>query len=95
MPPKRVLGPRSARLGALGAAIEQARRKAKMSQDELGSRSGVHQVHLGEIERGRRNPTYETLGQIADGLESKIGKLTSQADRILSAPKGKKSTKPK
>src|SRR5262249_5287431 len=84
MPPKRVLEPRTPRLGALGAAIEQTRKKEKMSQHELRKRAGVHPTHVSGLERGARNPTYETLGQIADGLETTIGKLATRADRILS-----------
>jgi transcriptional regulator with XRE-family HTH domain len=88
MPPKRVLEPRTPRLGALGAAIEQTRKKAGLSQEELGGRTGINPSQLSGLERGARNPTYETLGQIADGLGTTIGKLTTRADRILSRRQG-------
>jgi ribosome-binding protein aMBF1 (putative translation factor) len=68
LPPRRKLKPRSERLGHLGTAIERTRKRAGMSQEELAERSGLHTTHIGGLERGVRNPTYETLGQIADAL---------------------------
>jgi transcriptional regulator with XRE-family HTH domain len=79
---KRVLGPRSPRLGALGDAIVRTRQNASISQEELGRRSGVHQTHVRGIERGVRNPTYETLLKVAEGLETTVGALTTLADGL-------------
>jgi transcriptional regulator with XRE-family HTH domain len=84
VPPKRVLGPRTPRLGALGRAIEQERKAAGLSQEELASRSGIHATHVSGLERGARNPTYETLQQVADGLGGTVGQLTGLADEIYS-----------
>lgn len=80
MPPRRTRKPRSERLGRLGTAVEGARRRKGLSQEELAARSDVHPTHIGGIERGVRNPTFETLGQIADALEITLGELASRAD---------------
>lgn len=80
VPPKRKLKPRSERLGRLGAAIETMRRRAGLSQEELAARSGLHTTHIGGLERGVRNPTYETLGQIADALGISPGELVAGAE---------------
>jgi transcriptional regulator with XRE-family HTH domain len=61
-------------------AIETARRHAGLSQEELAARSGVHTTHIGVLERGGRNPTYETLCQLADALDIGVGELVSVAD---------------
>jgi transcriptional regulator with XRE-family HTH domain len=82
MPPKRVLGPRTPRLGALGLAIEHLRKAAGLSQEGLSARSGIHSTHISGLERGARNPTYETLQQVADGLETTVGELTTAADEL-------------
>src|SRR5262245_36670320 len=79
---KRVLGPRNARLGALGDAIVHTRQKAKITQEELGERAGVHQTHVRGIERGVRNPTYETLVKVAAGLDTTVGALATLADEL-------------
>lgn len=82
LPPKRTLKPRTKRLGCLGEAIEQARKKAGLSQAELAIRAEIHSTHIGGLERGSRNPTYETLDQVADGLGITIGQLVARAERI-------------
>lgn len=82
MPPRRKLKPRSERLGRLGAAIERTRKAAGLSQEELAARSGLHATHVSGLERGARNPTYETLGQVAEGLGITVGQLTTLADLL-------------
>jgi transcriptional regulator with XRE-family HTH domain len=82
MPPKRTLRPRTPRLGSLGQAIEEARRKAELSQEDLAERSGIHPTHISGLERGARNPTYETLAQVGEGLGITVGELATAADDI-------------
>lgn len=80
LPPRRKLKPRSERLGRLGAAIEKSRRQAGLSQEDLADLSGLHATHVSGLERGARNPTYETLGQIADALGIGLGELVNAAE---------------
>jgi transcriptional regulator with XRE-family HTH domain len=80
MPPKRTLRPRTPQLGSLGQAIEEARKKAELSQEDLAERSGVHPTHISGLERGARNPTYKTLLQVAEGLGTTLGELATAAD---------------
>jgi len=82
VPPKRTLGPRTPRLGALGAAVEAFRKEADLSQEDLGAMCDLHGTHISGLERGVRNPTYETLVRIAEALEISVGDLASKADRI-------------
>lgn len=79
---KRDSGLRTPLLGALGAAVAQMRREAGLSQQELGDRSGVNPKALSALERGRRNPTYETLSRITQGLGVSIAALASLADKL-------------
>jgi transcriptional regulator with XRE-family HTH domain len=82
VPPKRVLKPRTPRLGALGHAIEQCRKVSSLSQQELSQRSGLHPTHISGLERGARNPTYNSLVELADALDLSVGELTALADEI-------------
>lgn len=82
MPPKRTRGPRTPRLGALGTAIEEARKAAGLSQERLGHQSELYGSHISALERGFRNPTYETLVRLAEALDTTVGELTSRADVI-------------
>jgi len=88
VPPKRVLAPRTPRLGALGRAIEERRLGAGLSQEKLAARCNIHPTHISGLERGARNPTFETLGQVASGLGTTVGQLATRADEILEGQSG-------
>jgi transcriptional regulator with XRE-family HTH domain len=78
------LGPRTPRLGALGAAIEQTRKKARLSQVTLSELSGLNRTHISGIERGIMNPSYQTLIDLAEALDTTAGTIVTLADRIHS-----------
>jgi len=82
MPPRRKAQPRSPEHAALGAAIRQLREDAELSQEGLADASNVHLTHIGGLERGVRNPSYATLLRLATALETRVGALTTLADKI-------------
>jgi transcriptional regulator with XRE-family HTH domain len=82
MPPPRRSKPRSPEHAALGDAIRQLRTEAEMSQEELAEAAGTDLTQVGGIERGVRNPSYTTLLRLAGALKTKVGELTSLADRL-------------
>lgn len=51
-----------------GQYIQQARKKARLTQAELGARLGVSGSMIGQYENGFRNPKPETLQRIAVAL---------------------------
>lgn len=57
--------------GAAGLIVRDARRRAGMSQIELGRRAGVTQSVVSAYESGRRQPSLPTLERLvrAAGLE--------------------------
>jgi transcriptional regulator with XRE-family HTH domain len=82
MPPRRRAQPRSPEHAALGAAIQQLREDAGLSQEALADLSDIHLTHIGGLERGVRNPSYVTLLRIAAALKTRVGPLAVLADRI-------------
>ena len=53
----------------LGERIRNARVKARLTQEELASRSGLGRVTLARIELGHQSPRFETLTCIAESLK--------------------------
>lgn len=51
-----------------GEKIKEARKKAGLSQKELGDKLGVSQAMIGQYETGKRKPKLETLDKIAEAL---------------------------
>lgn len=45
------------------------RRMLDLSQRELAARAGIGEKHLGEIERGLRDPRLSTLVRLLDALD--------------------------
>ncbi len=60
---------------ALGQRIRQLRYQANMSQEELAFTAGLNAAHLGQIERGLKKPTIETVNQIAEALNTPLNIL--------------------
>jgi len=53
---------------ALAANLRKLRSRLGLSQEEFAERCGLHRTYIGAIERGERNVTLKTLGEIADAL---------------------------
>ncbi len=51
-----------------GSRIQNARKKANLSQKELGEKLGVSASMIGQYENDLRKPKTETLAKIADAL---------------------------
>ena len=49
--------------------IRHLRKQRDFSQEELALRAGINTVYYGQIERGQKCPTVDTLYKIAEGLE--------------------------
>ncbi len=56
----------------IGENVKRLRKSLLLSQEELGMRSQVSCKFIGEIERGRGNPSIDSLAKIADGLGVRI-----------------------
>lgn len=59
----------------VGTKIRQLRIKSKLTQEELAHKAELHTTHLGQIERGERNPTLQSLEKIAAALNVDIEQL--------------------
>ena len=82
MPPQRRRKPRSPEHAALGEAVRRLRLESGLSQEQLAERAGKDFTLIGGIERGQRNPSFETLLRIAAGLSTTVGALAALADEI-------------
>lgn len=61
--------------GLLGLRIRRLRQAKGQTQDELAENADVSQKHLGELERGRGNPSLKNLQRLADALGLSMGEL--------------------
>jgi transcriptional regulator with XRE-family HTH domain len=67
---------------ALGAAIRDLRNAREATQQDTAQAAGITVAHLSKIERGRTNPTWGTVANIAKALGVTIVEVASHADRL-------------
>lgn len=59
----------------VGEQIMLARRRADLTQRQLGERLGVSHVAIGDIERGKTKPNLDHLAAIAEALDVPLSQL--------------------
>jgi transcriptional regulator with XRE-family HTH domain len=66
---------------ALAAAIRERRNAARISQEKLADRAGLHRTYVSLVERAKRNVTVDALDHLAGGLDISASTLLADAER--------------
>jgi XRE family transcriptional regulator, regulator of sulfur utilization len=61
----------------LGETIRSFRKEASFSQEKLAEKADLHHNFIGELERGEKAATVDTLLKIAKALKIKVRDLVS------------------
>lgn len=64
----------------LGKRIRNYRQKLGFSQEQLAERSHCHPTYIGQIERGEKNPTIESIEKITRSLGISLSQLLEKID---------------
>ncbi len=67
---------------AFGRAVRTIRVRHRLSQEEVGLRSGIARSYYGRIERGEASATYETIVKLAIGLDAGPAEIIALAERF-------------
>lgn len=65
---------------ALGQRIRKHRTLKGLSQEKLAELSGCHPTYIGQIERGEKNATIESIEKISAALNISLSKLFEKLD---------------
>ena len=68
----------------LGRKLRALRHSFGLTQEQLAEEADISLKHLGEIERGRGNPTLTTLEALAKALHVTVSDLTAHGDGLES-----------
>ncbi|MDE6833082.1 MAG: helix-turn-helix domain-containing protein [Ruminococcus sp.] len=63
-----------------GRRIRSYRNNLHMSQEALAEKCGLHPTYIGQLERGEKNATLESIVKIADGLSISLSRLLENID---------------
>lgn len=58
-----------------GERVKNLRNAKKLSQEKLAELSGLHSTYIGQIERGEKSPTIESIYKISIGLDTSLSDL--------------------
>ena len=58
-----------------GLHLKKIRQGKKLTQEELADLAGLHWTYVGQIERGKRNPSLVNLQRLAKALKISAGQL--------------------
>lgn len=66
----------------LGIRIRHYRKEKHITQEQLAEICSMHPTYIGQLERGEKNATIESIYRIAKGLNVSISKLLENMDHL-------------
>jgi transcriptional regulator with XRE-family HTH domain len=67
---------------ALGRAVLAVRTEKGISQMQLAEVTGFMQSWISQVERGRRNPSWNNVARLAEGLGVSVAELAKRAQTV-------------
>ena len=64
----------------IGQRVRNYRNQSNLSQEKLAEAAGLHPTYIGQIERGEKNVTIESIVKISDALNLPLSKLFEKLD---------------
>lgn len=71
---------------AAGRAIYRLRKTRKLSQELLSGLAGMARSHLAMIEKGTKQPNFETIWRIANALDMPPHRLVEEIEAEIKQP---------
>ena len=59
----------------IGQRLRAARQQQHLSQEKTAERTGLHPTYIGQLERGEKNATLESILRISRALEIPLSEL--------------------
>ncbi len=69
----------------IGKRIWNYRTQQNLSQEELAEKCSLHPTYIGQVERGEKNATIESISKIAAGLNVPLSTLFENIEGASSA----------
>ena len=65
----------------VGARLRAYRQQSHLSQEALAELAGVHPTYIGQLERGEKNASLETVEKVCRALQLPMAKLFDKLDQ--------------
>jgi transcriptional regulator with XRE-family HTH domain len=67
---------------AFGQALKIYRKRAKLTQEELGERCDLHRTYIGSVERGERNLSLFNIYAVSEALGIMGSEILAETEKI-------------
>lgn len=67
---------------AFGETLRKARQEARLSQEELAARSGLHRTYVSQLERGQKSPSLAVIAGLARSLRVSAHEMVREAEEL-------------
>jgi len=71
---------------AFARALREVRKETGVSQEDLAFESSYHRTYIGQLERGKMNPSLRTILSIAAVLNVPAAEIVRRVEVILVTP---------
>jgi transcriptional regulator with XRE-family HTH domain len=58
-----------------GVKLRLAREEMKLSQEVLAEKAGLHRTYIGQVERGERNISVDSMERLADAVSQPLWEM--------------------
>ena len=72
-----------------GHRLRNLRQNKKLSQEKLADLSGCHPSYIGQLERGEKNPSLESVHKVVTGLGITLSEFFSGIDGSITVGEDK------
>lgn len=73
---------------SIGQRIRNYRTQAGLTQEKLAELSGLHPTYIGQVERGEKNTTLESIQKISAALQISLSQLFEKLSSDTTSEKG-------
>jgi transcriptional regulator with XRE-family HTH domain len=74
--------PRTSRQARIGKAVKAVRTAQGLTQEALAARADLHPTYISDVERGVRNPSWDVIARLAEGMNVPAATIASEYDQL-------------
>ena len=74
--------PRTSRQARIGKAVKAVRTAQGLTQEDLAAKADLHPTYISDVERGARNPSWDVIARIAEGVDVPVATIATEYDKL-------------